>query len=493
LGTGSLSILNDLLEKTPEGILELLKIKGIGPKKIATIWHELGIESPGELIYACEENRLIHYKGFGEKSQQSIYEACTYYVQNQNRFLYASIEPIVLSLKHFLHTIFEEDKIAITGAFSRQEDSIDTIEVVVQYSEEEMVETLSPHASLDFVKEEDGVLFYTLNKHIPVQFILAEEESFLQTVFYTRNTAEFNDAFDECIEEVDFTKIQDANEEEIFEQIGMPYIPACLRYSALSLELAKKNQLPPLITVEDIKGIIHNHSTWSDGAFSIEEMANACIQKGFEYLVMSDHSVSSFYANGLQEERILLQHEEINTLNKKLHPFKIFKSIECDILGDGRLDYNDTVLASFDLVIASIHQHLKMTEEKAMQRLLGAIQHPATRILGHPSGRLLLSRKAYPVNYKVLLDACKEYDVVIEINANPRRLDIDWQWIQYAIQQGVLLSINPDAHSIKGIDDIRYGVLSAQKGFLTAASNLSSYSLLAFEEFLLRKKQKTNL
>jgi DNA polymerase (family 10) len=199
---------------------------------------------------------------------------------------------------------------------------------------------------------------------------------------------------------------------------------------------------------------------------------------------MSDHSVSSFYANGLSIERIEKQQEEIDALNKKLAPFKIFKSIECDILNDGRLDYEEAVLATFDLVICSVHQNLKMTEEKAMQRILTAIENPFCHILGHPTGRLLLSRKGYPIDHLKIIEACVKNNVVIEINANPRRLDLDWRWIRYAVKQGVMLSINPDAHSIDGIDDIRYGVLSAQKGMMTAKDNLSSLSLHEFEMFL---------
>jgi DNA polymerase (family 10) len=218
-------------------------------------------------------------------------------------------------------------------------------------------------------------------------------------------------------------------------------------------------------------------------------MASGCKAKGFEYLVISDHSKSAFYANGLQENRILEQHKQIDELNLKLAPFKIFKSIECDILNDGKLDYDDEVLSSFDLVIASIHSNLKMNEEKAMTRLLKAIENPYTTILGHPTGRLLLSRKEYPVNFNEIIAACKQHHVAIELNAHPRRLDISWEHLPQMMEAGVLTSINPDAHAIKGIDDIKYGVLSAQKGQLTPQFNLSSFSLLEFEEYLKKLKQ----
>jgi DNA polymerase (family 10) len=243
-----------------------------------------------------------------------------------------------------------------------------------------------------------------------------------------------------------------------------------------------------LITSGDIKGIIHSHSQWSDGVHTVEEMAKACIDKGYEYLVISDHSKSAAYANGLTEERIREQHRYIDELNEKLQPFRIFKSIECDILGDGALDYSDNVLSTFDLVIASVHSNLKMTEEKAMMRLMNAIRNPYTTILGHMTGRLLLSRPGYPVDHVTIINACVENKVVIELNAHPRRLDIDWRWIDYAIEKGVLISIDPDAHSVEGYNDCRYGVLAAQKGGLSKQQNLSSFTLKEFEDYLQKRK-----
>jgi Histidinol phosphatase and related hydrolases of the PHP family len=278
------------------------------------------------------------------------------------------------------------------------------------------------------------------------------------------------------------------SEAEIFEKAGLPYIPPYLREKDSIIQYTKNKGVPTIIREEDIKGIIHNHSTWSDGINTIEEMAAELIRNNFEYLVISDHSKTAAYANGLSEERILQQHEQIDELNKKFAPFKIFKSIESDILNDGSLDYADEILSKFDLVIASVHSNLYMSEEKAMQRLLKAIENPYTTILGHPTGRLLLSRNGYPIDHKKIIDACAANHVAIEINANPHRLDLDWQWIDYAMEKGVLLSIDPDAHSISGFSDIKYGVLAAQKGGLTAEYNLSSFSLEAFEAYLQRIK-----
>ncbi|MBC7589307.1 MAG: PHP domain-containing protein, partial [Chitinophagaceae bacterium] len=226
------------------------------------------------------------------------------------------------------------------------------------------------------------------------------------------------------------------------------------------------------------------------GLNTIEEMAKACIDKGYEYLVISDHSKTAFYAQGLPVEKIRAQHAQIDELNAKYPTFKIFKSIESDILGDGSLDYDAATLATFDIVIASVHSNLKMTEEKAMMRLMNAIANPFTSILGHMTGRLLLSRNSYPINHKTIIEACAANNVVIELNAHPRRLDMDWRWIDYALQKNVLISIDPDAHNIDGYHDCKYGVLVAQKGGLTKEKNLSSFNLEAFEKFVAEQKMK---
>jgi DNA polymerase (family 10) len=215
--------------------------------------------------------------------------------------------------------------------------------------------------------------------------------------------------------------------------------------------------------------------------------------RSMEYMAISDHSKTAFYAQGLKEDRIKAQHQYIDALNEKLAPFKIFKSIESDILNDGSLDYSDNILSTFDLVIASVHSNLKMTEEKAMERMLAAIENPYTTILGHMTGRLLLSRPGYPLNFEKIIDACAVNHVVIELNANPNRLDMDWRYIKYALKKNVLISVDPDAHSIKGIDDIRYGVFSAQKAMLPKEKNLSSFSLKEFEAFLEQRKKFKNL
>lgn len=486
LDTGQFSILNEIIEKTPPGILEMLSIKGIGPKKIATIWKELEIETLGELLYACNENRLTLYKGFGEKTQQNIKEAIEFYMGSMGRYLYQQVEDFQMELEKILiHSL--PYQFVITGEFRRQLEIIDSIDWVTN-ARAEALNPFMQGIGFTINNQQDDRLSFCNEKNIRVQFWLADEAKIPAVLFRTSCSELFLNTWSETF---GWNETKSYNEERsIFEQAGCPFIPAYMREDAEIITLAKQDKITPTLTEKDIKGIIHSHSTWSDGGNTIQQMAEAAIKDGLEYLVISDHSKSAFYANGLSIERVLQQHQEINQLNQTLAPFKIFKSIESDILNDGSLDYPDEILAQFDLVIASVHSNLKMNEEKANARVIKAIENKFTNILGHPTGRLLLSRAGYPIDHEKIIDACAANGVVIELNAHPRRLDLDWRWIRRALQKNVLISINPDAHTIDGFKDCKYGLLVAQKAGLTPSRNLSSYSILQLETFIREQKQK---
>ena len=480
LKTGELTPLQEILLQTPPGILEIMQIKGLGPKKIALLWKDLGIESIGELEYACQENRLLGLKRFGEKTQLSILQQIQFMQQQKGWFLWAEAHQSALAIMPVLNAAFPDASFSFTGAYRMQDPTLQQIEIVCNTNLTTLQAWLATQEGIE-IKTTSESLWAQWPHQIPIQFYICSTHQMASTLFKTSCNPSFYDAF-----AARYTLLTDAESETaIFEHNKLPYIEACLRTHPDRLGQSSN----PLIQANDIKGIIHSHSTWSDGAHTLQEMAEAAMAKGLEYLVISDHSQAAFYANGLSPERIKAQHEEIDRLNKQYAPFKILKSIEVDILNDGQLDYSDDVLASLDLVIASVHSNLKMTEEKAMARLLKAIAHPKTTILGHLTGRLLLSRPGYPVQHKTIIDACAQHQVAIEINAHPRRLDIDWEWIPYAIEKGVLLSINPDAHSIAGMDDVFYGVMAAQKGGLNATQNLSSYSLQELELYLQQKNK----
>jgi len=486
LSTGKLKILEDLISKTPDGILEMLKIKGIGPKKISLIWKEMGIENIGELLYACNENRLLLYKGFGKKTQQNVIESIEFYLKQQGSFLFAQVETLGADLEIFLQKLFSSKEIKSTGDFARHAETVDMLEYVIPFSSKVILEKFEPLEEFEFLEKNEESILYKYNDGIKIKIYFTEKNSLLKKLFETTGSAAFVSAFEIKFPAIDFQKIN--NEKEIFEQAQIQYIAPYLRENESVIEVAEKHQIPQVIEPGDIKGIIHCHSNWSDGVNTLEQLAKACIKSGKEYLVISDHSKAASYAQGLNESQIKEQHLLVDELNEKLNPFKIFKSIESDILNDGSLDYSNSVLSTFDLVIASVHSNLKMNEDKAMMRLLKAIENPYTTILGHMTGRLLLSRKGFPVDYKKIIDACVANNVVIEINAHPRRLDMRWQWISYALSKNVLLSIDPDAHSIPEFDNTRYGVLVAQKAMVTKRNNLSSFTLNEFENFLKRKQ-----
>ena len=486
--TGKMKVLEEILSKTPEGILDMMKIKGLGPKKISIIWKEMNVESIGELLYACNENRLSLLKGFGKKTQDNVIESIEFFLRQQGNYLYVQVETLVNEMQSLLADIFSISSVKVTGAFARQLETMDELEFVLPLPVQSILELLKHHDEFEFIQNTDDYALYKYDDRIKIKLFASDKASLVIRTFETTNSVAFNSSFYEQFRENEIQKAK--SDLEIFQIAGIQYIQPCLRESEKAIHLAIENKIPALIQPDDIKGIIHCHSNWSDGSNTLEELAHACIAQKYEYLVISDHSKSAFYAQGLSEEKIKAQHQLVDELNTKLAPFKIFKSIESDILNDGNLDYSNQVLSTFDLVITSIHSNLRMTEEKSMMRLMKAIENPYTTILGHMTGRLLLSRKGYPVDHEKIIDACALHKVAIEINAHPRRLDMDWRWLEYALSKDVLVSIDPDAHSIPEFNNTRFGVLIAQKGFVTANKNLSSFSLVQFESFLKENKKQ---
>ncbi|WP_316832007.1 helix-hairpin-helix domain-containing protein [Pedobacter aquatilis] len=488
LQTGKLKELNDIVQQTPEGVVEMLGIKGIGPKKILIIWRTLGIESVGELYYACNENRLIEAKGFGLKTQEEIKNAIEFKLAANGRFLYAQVESFANSifdeLSRWLVNVDHNAAIAFAGQFRRACEIIDELEIVIGATHiDEVQASLPGFEALSLIAAEDSFIT-TTETGLRIKIFVVEKAGFYLDWFKLTGNAEHVEKVLNLAGNGPF-----ANEREIYDRAGLAFIEPELREGFNEVELAKENKLPQLITYEDLKGSLHNHSTWSDGVHSLEEMAVYCkdVLK-LEYLGICDHSKTAVYAKGLNEQRVFGQHQEIDELNKKLAPFKIFKGIESDILSDGSLDYSDDILKTFDFVVASVHSNLRMDELKATSRLLNAIENPYTTILGHPTGRLLLSRAGYPIDYKKIIDACAANNVVIEINANPLRLDLDWRWHRYALEKGVLLSVNPDAHRTEGFHDMRYGIKIARKGGLSADKCLNAFSLQEITKYFESKK-----
>lgn len=475
LSTGSIEALEKLKAITPEGIQQILSVKGLGPKKVRVIWDELQVESPAELLQACNENRLVRLSGFGLKTQDDLRQKLAYFFESQNKYLYGNIEPELESFLKKCKKSLPGHRIEWVGEYATKCPVIHKIEfLIAPVITHDQLESLGKVVVTNATSPDtcdilyDDRLMFTMHTCDADDFLIEWAHLTMDHGLFEKIAGSFNGA---------------SGIDEVLEDGG---------YAGLPLELMDKEGIgdqPPstwadLVSTADLKGILHNHSTWSDGINSLEEMAVHVRDAGYEYFGICDHSRSAFYANGLSAERVLAQMDEIDALNSKLAPFIVFKGIESDILGDGSLDYDAEILARFDFVVASIHSNLRMDEEKAMSRLLKAIENPYTKMLGHPTGRLLLARQGYPVNHRKIIDACAANGVAIELNANPLRLDIDYQWMDYCMEKEVWVSINPDAHSRAQVEYVSYGVNAARKGGLKVQYCLNALNRDQFMKWL---------
>lgn len=496
LSSGNFPELDALKEKTPDGVLEMMSLKGIGPKKVATLWQELNIETIGELLYACNENRLIELKGFGTKTQEQVKQAVEFKLASQGHYHYATVEVMAIELIAYFQKNIPGLIIQTTGDLRRKCEIIDEISLIAICNSTEELEKIKSAIKIcpwlpEVLQMSPENELRTKSIAGPIfSLILAPINNFPYTLWKSTGS---NEHIHLCLNNSTIFEselLEITSEELIYQKLTLDFIEPELREGLEEVNWSKQHALPTLVNVKDLKGILHNHSTYSDGIHSLLEMATTCRDLGYEYLGICDHSKSAFYANGLSIERVQQQHIEIEKLNSELAPFKIFKGIESDILNDGLLDYPTEVLSSFDFIVASIHSNLKMTEEKATERLLTAIRNPFTTILGHPTGRLLLARKGYPINHKLIIDACAEHGVVIELNAHPYRLDLDWRWIQYALSKNVMISINPDAHAVEGYQDMHFGVCVARKGALTKDQTFNAFNKFQIEEWFQKRRDR---
>ncbi len=503
LQTGKLKSYTTLLKSIPEGLLEMLEIPGVGPKKVKSLWKELGIDSVVALERACGQGQIATLEGFGEKTQEKILQGIEYLKKQQGQFLYPFAwevaEKIVAELKAQSKKIKE---IAIAGSLRRGKEVVKDIDLLV--ATENPKEVMNVFVALGDV---DQVLAHGETKSsvrfkggIQADLRCVTSKEYPYALHHFTGSKEHNTAMRSLAKKKNlkmneyglFSGKREAlvpckSEAEIFSKLGMDFIPPELREDRGELEAALDKKIPKLLSAPDIQGVLHCHSTWSDGRASIEEMAVGAKALGLKYFGIADHSVAAHYAGGLDAKRVREQHKEIDALNQKLKGIYIFKGIEADILPDGSVDMQD-ILDEFDYVVASVHSTFNMPEKEMTGRMIKAISNPHVRILGHMTGRLLLSREGYPVNVTEVLDACADLGVAVEINANPRRLDLDWRHGQYAKEKGVLLIINPDAHTVQGIEDYKIGVMVARKGWLEAGDILNTKNLKEMTAWIKKKR-----
>ena len=494
--SGEYTYLNELTAKTPKGVLEMLQLSGFGPKKVKLIWEKLEIETLEELVEACKKDQIAQLKGFAKKTQEQLLEAAEFTISNRGKLHFREAEKLANDLKEQMAQMEGVGQVEVTAEVRRKMPVISAVEMLVVTDQKAaVIKYFKALPEFDIQAKLSGPLKLALqHNHYGIEVLIhfCKAEDFINELYRSSaNPLHLSLSWKEGETIYDALKEQAfPSEEAIFQSLDIPFIPVELREGLWEQAMIEQDGIPQLVEMQDLKGIMHNHSTYSDGAHSLRQMAEYCKELGYEYLGISDHSKTAVYASGLTEDAVKKQHAEIDELNKELAPFKIFKGIESDILNDGSLDYSEEVLASFDFIVASIHAQLNMDEQKATERLIKAIANPYTTMLGHPTGRLLLKRKGYPINHKAVIDACAEHGVIIEINAHPWRLDLDWKHVRYALEKGVKISINPDAHEQKGYHDMYYGLCVGRKAGLTAKDTFNAFDKATVEAHFKARKER---
>lgn len=505
--TEHLAFYNELVANTPAVKLNMLRIAGLGPQQINTIYDQLQVSNIAELEQACKDDRVANLPGFGKKTQDKILQGISFLHQHADRFLYPVAEEEAEHMRTALATRPEIVRLQIAGSLRRRRETVKDIDIVASIDDQAGPEVR--RALMDFFISQPSVKSITgkgetkssviAGSGIGMDLRVVGNSQFPYTLHHFTGSREhhiplrrralsmgmtINDYGLFKVVNGQETLIPCRTEAEIYAALGMDYIEPELREDMGEIEAAIAHTLPQLVQESDLRGVLHAHSTWSDGQYSIRAMAEACIARGYSYLGISDHSKAAGYANGLQEDDLRRQSDEIDELNEEFADrFHILKGTECDILRDGSLDYPDDVLANLDFVIASIHSNFNLSPEEQTQRMLRAIANPYVDIIGHPTGRILLSRAGYSLDMEAVIEAAATHGTCIEINAHPSRLDMDWRFLHRSRDRGIKIPINPDAHTLAGIDDMRYGIGIARKGWLRATDVLNTLAydaLLAF-------------
>ena len=500
----------DLKKGFPPGIFDMMKIQGMGPKKVAFLFKKMKIKSIDELEKACKAGKLEKLEGFGKKTEENILLGIEQLRKHSSKFLINvaehAAEEIFTTIKSHKGIIRAE----IAGSLRRKKETIGDIDIVASAKKKDVKEIMklfTSHKSIERITGEgETKSSVVLKAGINCDLRVVDDSEFPFALNYFTGSKEHNVHIRSLardngwtLNEYGFAIIDSGEkgrkskkvvtcrtEEDIYKAVGLTYIEPELREDLGEVEAAAAGKLPTLVTYDDIKGTFHCHTNYSDGQNTLSEMAVATQKHGWEYLGIADHSKVAAYANGLSEARVKEQQKEIDKLNEKFKGFRLFKGTEVDILPNGDLDFSDKVLATFDYVVASVHSSFKMSETEMTKRIMKAVKNKYVTILGHLTGRLLLQRDAYPLNQAEIINAAADYGKVIEINAHPSRLDLDWRMCKYAKDKGVRISINPDAHVVTGLYDVRYGVGIARKGWLEKKDVVNTMKLGDVAKFFKR-------
>jgi DNA polymerase (family X) len=499
--TGHLTYYETLKQQVPAGLLEMLTIPGMGPKKVNAIYDQLSITTVGELEYACHENRLVDLPGFGRKTQENILKGISQLKQHRGQYLCHEAMQVARPLFDALVASELTARAALAGSLRRRQETVEQIDLVVSTRQEERLRTTVANWSLvaEVLISEPSHLSLHLQGGVKADIHLVDDRAFPFALHALTGNQSSVSAIEAHARQHGYILDKDGlrrgnaqvachEEEAIFAALGLSYIPPELREGLGEIEAAARGALPRLVDERDIQGVFHVHSTWSDGMATIEEMARTAQGLGYRYLGLSDHSQSARYANGLDPDRVLEQHRLIDRVNGMLDGLTILKGSEVDILPDGSLDYPNDLLSQMDFVVASVHSRFNMPQAEMTARIIKAMHNPYVTMIGHLTGRLLLAREGYALDVDAIIAEAMRLGVIIELNANPHRLDLDWRHLRAAHAQGLLTSINPDAHSPDGLRDVTYGVGIARKGGVTAEHVLNTRGLQDIQDWLAQRR-----
>ncbi len=498
--TGKLEYYESLKNSLPAGLLEMLRIPGLGPKRVKILYDRLKIDTVEKLKEAAEAKKLENLEGFGAKIEENILKGIEILKKHSDKFLYPVAKESAERIVEYLKKNTDIKKIEIAGSLRRKKEVIGDIDILAcikKKKTESVMDSFVKHPDvLNIVAHGDTKSSVVLKNGINCDLRVVKEEEFPFALAYFTGSKEHNvemrslaKKFGLSLNEYGFTEINNGNkknriskikfldEADIYKALKLQYIPPELRENQGEIEAAASGKLPNLIEEEDIKGTFHCHTNYSDGVNTIAEMAEAARKLNWEYIGIAEHSKSAGYAGGLDDETVKQQIAEIDNLNKSFKNFRIFKGIEVDIFPDGKLDFSDKILSMFDFVICAVHSKFNMSEKDMTKRIISGMKNKYVTMLAHPTGRLLLEREPYPVNMKEILKAAADMGKIIEINAHPLRLDLDWRWCKFAKELGLKISINPDAHNVKSLTDVYYGVGIARKGWLEKSDVINTLHL----------------
>jgi len=501
--TGRLEFYEKLRAEFPETLFELFDVQGLGPKKIAALYTELGVGSIADLKRACETGTAAKLSGFGEKTVVKILESIAFRDEHASEFRVDQVYGLAMTILEVLRDHPAVSRAEVCGSFRRGKETVHDLDFLCSTKKpEEVISSFVAHPMVEKVIAQGGTkasVYTASGVQCDLRAVSGKEFPFALNYFTgskEHNVVMRQRALDQgwSLNEYAFTRVEGKDsrpippvhdEADIYRSLGLDFIEPELRENSGEFEAAEHGGLPHLIQLENLRGVFHNHTTASDGKATLREMAEAARELGMQYLGIADHSKSSFQANGLHEDRLRAQIAEIRELNEEFEGhFRLFAGSEVDILKDGSLDFDDDLLSELDYCVASVHNVFNLPEAEMTQRIIRAIENPHVTMLGHVTGRLLLQRPSYAVNIPAIIDAAAETGTIIELNASAWRLDMDWRWWRLAKEKGVKCSINPDAHSTRGLEDVIYGVRAARKGWLTKKEVINCLPLGEVEKVL---------